>query len=151
MFTGLTAAPPPLSGQRTAGAGLGSPRSQAARAQPPPTRRTLDLEQDLLAVPTLVQDPNQDYWMWQRLVAGLAMFDTARFSFPLDHLRPAAALRPTSPRLMGGSEAAHMVQATLNGIVVGQDTWQGPVSHNYGAAASSALSWKELIVSASRR
>jgi hypothetical protein len=37
----------------------------------------LDREQDLLAVPTLVQDPDQDYWMWQRLVAGLGMFDNA--------------------------------------------------------------------------
>jgi uncharacterized repeat protein (TIGR01451 family) len=98
------------------------------------------LEQDLLAVPTLVQDPNQDYWMWQRLVAGLGMFDTASSSFALDHLSSGgSAVAQLTLRLMGGSEATHTVQATLNGTLVGQDTWQGPVPHNTVLQLSTAL------------
>ena len=94
-------------------------------------RAVLDLEQDLLAVPTLVRDPNQDYWMWQRLVAGLGMFDTASFSFALDHLSAGGStVAQLTLRLMGGSEATHTVQATVNGTVVGQDTWQGRAAHN---------------------
>ena len=100
----------------------------------------LDLEQDLLAVPTLVQDPNQDYWMWQRLLAGLGMFDTAGFSIALDHLSPGGSpVAQLTVRLMGGSEATHTVQATLNGTVVGHDTWQGRAAHNTVLDLSSAL------------
>ena len=98
----------------------------------------LDLEQDLLAVPTLVQDPNQDYWMWQRLVAGLAMFDTAGFSFALDHLSSGADAQLTL-QLLGGSEATHTVQVTLNGTLIGQDTWQGRTPHNTVLAIPSTL------------
>jgi hypothetical protein len=100
----------------------------------------LDLEQDLLAVPTLVQDPNQDYWMWQRLVAGIGMFDTAGFPFALDHLSSGgSAVAQLTVRLMGGSEATHTVQVSLNGTVVGQDTWQGRAAHNTVLEIASAL------------
>jgi hypothetical protein len=127
---------------------LGSVDGQAPKAGLPPGnsgatasyQAVLDLEQDLLAVPTLVQDPNQDYWMWQRLVAGLGMFDTAGFSFALDHLSSGgSAVAQLTVRLMGGSEATHTVQATLNGTVVGQDTWSGRVAHNTVLELSSAL------------
>ena len=100
----------------------------------------LDLEQDLLAVPTLVQDPNQDYWMWQRLVAGLGMFDTGSFPFEVDYLPSGGnAVTQLILRLMGGSEATHTVQAILNGTVVGQDTWQGRVAHTTVLEISRAL------------
>ncbi len=100
---------------------------------------TADLEQDLLAVPTLVQDPNQDYWMWQRLVAGLSMYDTAGFSLALDQLSPGSASARLTVRLLGGSEARHTVQVAVNGTVVGQDTWQGRTPHNTVFNLSSAL------------
>ena len=62
----------------------------------------LHLEQDLLAVPTLVQDPNQDYWMWQRLVAGLQMFEHCqlllRAGSPVVRRQPR---RPTDPPIAG--------------------------------------------------
>ena len=66
--------------------------------------------------------------------------------------RPAAAPSPNSPSaLLGGSEATHTVQVTLNGTVVGQDTWQGRAPHNTVLQLSSACSWKGPIASASRR
>jgi uncharacterized repeat protein (TIGR01451 family) len=103
-------------------------------------RAKLAFEQDLLAVPTLVQDLNQDYWMWQRLVAGYPMFDNAGFPFVLDHLSGGgSAVAQLSVALMGGSEATHTVQVVLNGIVVGQDTWQGRVPHNTVLPLSSSL------------
>ena len=115
---------------------LSSGGSSAAAAY----QAKLDLEQDLLAVPTLVQDPNQDYWMWQRLVGGLSIFDTASFSFALDHLSPGgSAVAQLTLSLLGGSEALHTVQATLNGTVVGQDAWQGRAAHNTALEISSAL------------
>ncbi len=90
----------------------------------------LDLEQDLLAAPTLVQDANQDFWMWQRLVAGLAMFDTANLTFTLDHLSSSGTTAHITLRLLGASETTHAIQVTLNGTVIGQDTWQGRSAHN---------------------
>ena len=90
----------------------------------------LDLEQDLLAVPTLVQNPTQDFWMWQRLVAGLATFDTANVPFVLDHLSASGQTAHLTLRLLGGSEATHDVQVTINGVVVGQDSWNGRTPHN---------------------
>ena len=78
--------------------------------------------------------------MWQRLVAGLPMFDTASFSFALDHLSSGgSAVAQLTLRLLGGSEATHTVQVTLNGTVVGQDTWQGRTPHNTVLQLSSAL------------
>ncbi len=77
--------------------------------------------------------------MWQRLVAGLGMFDTAGFSFTLDHLSSGgSAVAQLSLRLLGGSEATHTVQVTLNGTVLGQDTWQGRAPHNTVLALPSS-------------
>ena len=100
----------------------------------------LDLEQDLLAVPSLVQDPSQDFWMWQRLVAGIPMFNTATFSFALDHLSVSGSgAASLTLHLLGGDEAIHTVQATLNGSLVGQDTWQGRTAHNTVLQIPSSL------------
>jgi len=100
----------------------------------------LDLEQDLLAVPSLVQDPSQDFWMWQRLVAGIPMFNTAAFSFALDHLSVSGSgTASLTLHLLGGDQATHTVQVTLNGSLVGQDTWQGCTPHDTVLQIPSSL------------
>ncbi len=88
-----------------------------------------DLEQDLLAVPTLVQDPNQDFWMWQWLVAGLTMFNIATVPVAVDHPSAGNQTAYLILHLLGGSETTHEVQVSLNGTVIGADTWSGRTAH----------------------
>jgi uncharacterized repeat protein (TIGR01451 family) len=116
------------------------PDASAAPAGGASYQATLALEQDILAVPTLVGDPAEDFWMWQRLVAGLAMFDMANISFVLDHVAlTGAATNRLRLELLGGSEATHAIQVTLNGSVLAQDTWDGRVPHAVAVEVPSAL------------
>jgi hypothetical protein len=68
------------------------------------------------------------------------MFDTAVFSFTVDHVSAGGSgVAQLSVSLLGGSEATHTVQMSLNGAVVGQDTWQGRTPHNTVLPLASSL------------
>jgi len=41
------------------------------------------VEQDLLPVTALFDDPDDDIWLWQHLVAGYEGLDTAEFALPV--------------------------------------------------------------------
>lgn len=99
----------------------------------------LDEERDAQMVNTLSSDPAADYWVWYRLLAGTAGFDTARLSFRLSDLASdpvgGAELRL---RLLGGSAGHHRVTATLNGEGVGTAEWDGPQPHVMSLGLSTA-------------
>jgi hypothetical protein len=87
-------------------------------------RATVELEQDILAVTTQANDPEEDYWMWQRLRASSKFLNTAVFTVTLDG---AGAALPggLTVQLWGGSQGQHGVTAELNGTDLGQREWEG--------------------------
>ncbi len=109
---------------------IGGPPASSSAPATAYYKAQLNLEQDLLAVPTLVQDQAQDFWMWQRLVGGLSTFDTANIPLVVNHLSSGGdATARVTLQLLGGSEASHVVQVSVNGTIVGQDTWEGRAAH----------------------
>ncbi len=86
---------------------------------------TVSMEQDLLALPTIVQSPDEDFWMWQKLVGGIPSFDTGNYNFAVDHRAAGGDAAQLTLRLVGGDDAVHIVQASLNGTLLGSDTWTG--------------------------
>lgn len=87
-------------------------------------RERTDLEQDLLSVLSLATSPQDDYWVWKRLFAGVPLFDSARFPLVLTAVETNSS-RPAvlKLRVWGGSVAPHAVQIQWNSQTVGQWTW----------------------------
>ncbi|MBM3881161.1 MAG: DUF2341 domain-containing protein [Verrucomicrobia bacterium] len=87
---------------------------------------TLTIEQDVQLATSLDLHPEDDHWMWARLVAGAGVFDSKRISFQLDDLALSTGLPGRLRlRLYGGSVSQHTLTATLNGHAAPPATWSG--------------------------
>ena len=90
---------------------------------------TLHLEEDRFALTSLFTDPQADFWLWQRLVAGDP--EQARATIAFTAPDPAATLEEALLRLhfKGASnqpaDPDHRVRADLNGTTLGEGRWDG--------------------------
>ena len=85
--------------------------------------------------------PEDDPWMWFKLVAGLIGFNTANYYLAIDHLtqgtdRPAQI----SINLWGGVATTHAIQVTVNtNNVLGQWGWNGLTPTNLIVSVPSTI------------
>jgi uncharacterized repeat protein (TIGR01451 family) len=89
-------------------------------------------EVDRIPLPLLFQDPEADFYAWEDLFAGYAVYDTKSVTTTLQGV--AGTGNPTlTVSLLGGSSTAapadHHVRITWNGRDVGEAVWDGAVPH----------------------
>ena len=85
-----------------------------------------DQEVDQIAIPSLVSDPEQDFWMWQGMNSASSLSRRWLVNFELDHLARAPERDAVlEVRLFGGSDLPHRVRVSLNGTEVGTGEWTG--------------------------
>ena len=103
----------------------------------------LNQERDLLDVTSLPISPDDDFWMWSRLVAGLTFFDMATYPLMLDHVVSSpGVMGQLSFQLWGANTAAHRVQVQVNGQAVTNADWQGFAPFNLTLSVPSTQ-WAE--------
>jgi hypothetical protein len=100
-----------------------------------------DQEVDQIAIPSLVSDPEQDFWMWQGMNSASSLSRRWLVNFELDHVARAPEREATlEVRLFGGSDLPHRVRVSLNGTEVGSGEWTGRTAATFALRfASTAL------------
>lgn len=86
------------------------------------------LERELDATPalSLPTNPEEDNWMWTKLVALGSFFNAASFAFDLDHVAPTEASPAIlSIQLWGFNEVGHRVRVELNNSRLATNDWSG--------------------------
>lgn len=109
-------------------------------------------EKDALPLLTLTSDPEADYWMWQRVAAGVPLFDAASFKFVLKNVVPGQPGQ-VKARVWGGIVGSHLTTVSFNGTVLGQGNWAGKVPAEFTFTVPAAalkegtnqLSFKGLL------
>ena len=109
----------------------------------PPSISTAVWEQevDQIAIPSLVNDPEQDFWMWQGMNSASSLSRRWLVNFELDHLARAPERDAVlEVRLFGGSDLPHRVRVSLNGVEIGVGEWTGRRTATFAfQVASTAL------------
>lgn len=100
---------------------------------------TLQIEEDHYAATALFNDPGDDYWMWDYILAGSA---SKSFTFNA----PGAAAAGTASLtvyLQGatdtGADPDHHVKVGLNGTPIGEDQWNGKDPHRFTVSIDQSL------------
>ncbi|UCH92630.1 MAG: hypothetical protein JSV88_20360 [Candidatus Aminicenantes bacterium] len=100
---------------------------------------TLHIEEDQYALTALVNDPGDDYWMWDYIVAGSG----GKF---FNFYAPGAAAAGTASltvRLQGATDTTpnpdHHVKVSLNGTQIGESWWDGRNSHQFTVSFNQSL------------
>ncbi len=95
-------------------------------------QETVHREEDVFAAPSVVQDPDGDFWFWAYALAGYEGLDTASVTVPAVGVVAAGSASLTI-RMAGGSDDAaeidHHVTVSWNGSTVGEDSWGGLGPH----------------------
>ncbi len=85
-------------------------------------------EEERYAVPALVRDPAQDYWMWDYLIAGDGTLGTKTYTVNADRVGTGGVVR-VMVKMLGGSRSGvsreHHVMVSVNGVEVGEGWWTG--------------------------
>lgn len=112
-------------------------RNLRISAEPPSTAATLasdfaetiTVESNRIAALSAVSYPNEDYWVWEKLVAGDEETDRKPFELPVVGLADPTRPATLSVDLLGGNETEispnHRIRATLNGVTLGTISWDG--------------------------
>lgn len=94
---------------------------------------TVHAEADLLAATVVANDPESDYWYWSALVAA----DPTDGSKSFEVAAPSAAPLGTGRLRIGfkgasasGTAGEHHALVRVNGIAVGETTWEGLAAHS---------------------
>ena len=85
---------------------------------------TLDREEDHLVATAAAPDPGSDYWFWNYLAPGDPTNGTLTFPSTIDHLVAGTGAR-VAVRLHGATRTAHAVKVRVNGVLLGQTTFDG--------------------------
>jgi hypothetical protein len=100
---------------------------------------TLHIEQEHFALTALANDPGDDYWMWDYIVAGSG--GKAFYFYP-----PGAAASGTASitvRLQGATDTTadpdHHVKVSLNGTPIGEAQWEGKNIHTFNISFDQSL------------
>ena len=91
----------------------------------------LSQEIDSIPATSLPIDPNDDYWMWTKVVALGSLFNSSSFSFNLDHVAStAASTAQFSLHLWGFDAVGHRVRVNFNGSNLATNDWSGITPNN---------------------
>jgi MYXO-CTERM domain-containing protein len=108
-------------------------------------------EQDEIPVIVAFDDPRDDFWMWDRVIAGDADDGTRAFSFGLDGLDGGDGAAVTV-ELLGATDTDHHVLVSVNGEPAGEASWNGVAPHvatfPIGAGAGLAEAGNSLEIEA---
>ncbi|MBW1743934.1 MAG: hypothetical protein JRJ47_11000, partial [Deltaproteobacteria bacterium] len=92
--------------------------------------RTVHAEEDRLAATTLYSDPQEDYWLWDYVIAG---GDEKSFSIRTDWVCQGSDTALLSVFLKGltdtDTDPDHHVVVSINGTEVAEDYWDGTDAH----------------------
>lgn len=126
------------------GAGL-EMRSLPARrvSNAPPQTAFTDqehAEQNVRLFTSLFHDPESDFWLWEYMVADDPQLRTAAFAFRADGAAGGGILTLNLHGITRtGVDNEHHAVATLNGTVLGEDSWTGSVPHRVTFDVPSGL------------
>jgi hypothetical protein len=91
------------------------------------------LAQEIDAIPasSLPVNPDDDFWMWTKLVALGSFFNSASFSFNLDHVAagPGSTAQLTL-QLWGFDDVGHRVRVDFNSAHLATNDWSGITANN---------------------
>ncbi|MBN1268455.1 MAG: DUF11 domain-containing protein, partial [Kiritimatiellae bacterium] len=103
---------------------------------------TIHVEENHLSVTAVVDDPEEDFWMWGYVFGGAPGSDT----HAMDVVLPDAAATGSASvvvKLQGGSRSGvspeHHVRVRVNGIEAGEATWTGTAACRFEAALDASL------------
>lgn len=111
--------------------GVEMPRVNVAPAAGPLStfRESLDVEQDAFGASVLPVDPESDYWFWDFVLGGVPGYDRPSFTVDVPAVASADSVS-LEVRLQGAfAGAAHRARVSLNGVPVGETTWDSFDSH----------------------
>ncbi|MGV6826266.1 MAG: C25 family cysteine peptidase, partial [bacterium] len=103
----------------------GAPRRGAIVSSAFHTKR---LENNVFAATVATEDPNEDYWYGDALLAGTPGWDAKIYAISVDELSAGDAL---AIRLSGGTPDRHTVEVRLNGQHLGYGNWEGLGSETF--------------------
>lgn len=90
--------------------------------------QTAHFEEDKSAQTALAESPDDDYWFWESVVAGVSDFDRRSLPFRTDGVA-AEGTATLTVYLQGGTDTPtdpdHHVVLTLNGTEIGEAWWNG--------------------------
>ncbi len=90
-------------------------------------------EEDILALPVLVDDPAADYWFWDYLMGGHTQHGSKTFPVTVEAMAETSASAVLRVQLKGASDTAgvqgHHVEIALNGTLLGEARWDGRAEH----------------------
>ena len=102
--------------------------------------RTVHAEEDRFAATALFSDPQEDYWLWDYIIAG---GDLKSFSVQTDGVSydwPTARLVVYLKGMTDtDSDPDHHVVVSVNGTEVGEDYWDGTTAHELVLSFDSTL------------
>ena len=91
-------------------------------------RESRRVERDLVAVPALFREDDEDFWMWEYVIAGNPVLGTRTFDVE-SNARSEEGTADVVVRLKGGSSTGvnpeHHAVVSVNGAQVGEARWSG--------------------------
>jgi len=116
-------------------------------SEPPPEPQTfvdaVDFEQDLFPMISVAADPMSDFWTWDGVLAGDPTYGSADFEIDVDGVADTTSDGVMTLRLWGlaGDPASpnHHARVTLNGVVIGDEMWDGEGDRVVELAAGQSL------------
>ncbi len=96
-------------------------------------RHRLHLEEDLFAATFAATDPELDYWHWKGIFAAHPTLGSADFEVEVPHVVPDDSSGQVTVYLVSASDSGvadeHHAEIAVNGLVVGETSWQGLGHH----------------------
>jgi len=104
---------------------------------------TLHTESDLFELTAAPLDPESDYWFWDYLEAGSATHGRRPFTIVAPSVSPAGGQATLVAQLLGatstGVAGEHHAVVHVNGVQVGEASWQGIAAHQVTATFDQSL------------
>jgi len=99
----------------------------------------LHIEKNQYALTALADDPGDDYWMWDYIVAGSA----GKAFYFYAPARAASGTASLFVRLLGATDTTadpdHHVKVSLNGTSIGEAWWDGKNTHTFNISFDQSL------------
>ena len=90
---------------------------------------TIHLEQDLYVLPSLFDDPESDFFLWDYVFAAYPGFGSKTYTFRAEGAASVSELARLTVRLKGGADTDatpdHHVMVRINGHGIGEGHWDG--------------------------
>jgi hypothetical protein len=103
---------------------------------------TIHVEEDHFGAPPLFDDPQDDYWLWDSIIAGYPGFDSKSFTLTASGVSGAGTASLTV-YLKGGTDTEsgpdHHVEVFFNGTSIGEGYWDGVSAYELVCAFDPGL------------